>query len=146
MSERNDHAAVRLQHLATKLLRLTRSSQGEGVLTSAQYSAMATLHHRPGISLIDLARMEAVTHPTMSRIVKGLEKSGFIVRHASPDDRRSNLLYLTPCGQELYLRAAARREALFKTILSQLSPSAVSEISEVIERIAGSFDEQFRQR
>jgi hypothetical protein len=61
-------AAIRLQSLATRLLRSARSSHGKEDLGSAPYSAMAVLYDRRPLPLAHLARAEHVAHPTMSRM------------------------------------------------------------------------------
>jgi len=136
VTDDNDALVVRLQHLTTRLLRLARAPHGEIGLTSAQYSAMAVLYNQPGVSLVDLARVEAVAHPTMSRLIKGLEKNGMVQRVPDPNDGRSQLLSLSSKGMDLYRQAAARRIALFKTILAQLSPQTIAELTAAVEHVA----------
>ena len=136
MNERDDDPAVKLQHLATRLIRMARSPAGEGGITSSQYSAMAVLNDKGAISLVALARLEGVSHPTMSRIVAGLVRAGHVTRSANPADKRSQLLELSDEGRDLYLAKAERRIALFRMLLSRLSPATVAEIVEAMKDLS----------
>lgn len=136
MDEETKAVAVRLQALATRILRLARSANAEHALTSAQYSALAVLHERGAVSLVELARAERVAHPTMSRIVAGLEKRGAVARPADPGDRRMRRVDLTPEGRALYEQVAANRIAVTAAILGQLRPETRAEVLAVVARVA----------
>jgi DNA-binding MarR family transcriptional regulator len=127
-------AAQKIQHFATRLIRLARTTSKEHALSSAQYSAMALLAAHPGIAVVDLARREGVAHPTMSRLVAGLEKAGLVIRTKNPQDSRSSLITLTGTGERTYQDVAARRVMLFRMLLGQLSPGAVQEILGIVDR------------
>lgn len=87
--------AIRLQHFATRLIRIARATHKEHALSSAQYSVMALLNDQPGMSVVELARRESVAHPTMSRLISGLINRNFVSRAVDPADKRSGLLCLT---------------------------------------------------
>lgn len=135
--------AIRLQHFATRLIRIARSTHKEHSLSSAQYSAMALLNDRPGMKVVELARRESVAHPTMSRLIAGLIKLGFVSRSTDPADSRSGLLRLTAAGQKLYREVADRRITLFRMLLSQLSPETIAEILAVVDRMADPLETKF---
>lgn len=136
--------AVRLQHFATRLIRIARSTHKEHALSSAQYSVMALLNDRPGMSVVELARRECVAHPTMSRLISGLIKLSFVGRTVDPLDGRSGRLRLTPAGEKLYREVAERRIVLFRVLLAQLSPATIAEILVVVDRMADSVETAFQ--
>ncbi|WP_246586805.1 MarR family winged helix-turn-helix transcriptional regulator [Stakelama flava] len=135
-SEQSEQAAARLNQIATRLLRLARSPARNAGLSSAQYSAMGVIFQRPGISLVELAEHEAVRHPTMSRLVRALIQSELVRKSANEGDRRANHLELTAAGRKKYLLASERRIALFRLVLSRLSPGAREEVLSVAESMA----------
>jgi len=145
LDEETRQAAIRLQGLATRLLRLARSSAGDHGLGSAQYSAMAVLHQRGPLPLVELARAERVTHPTMSRVATGLAKRGLIERIDDPGDRRVRQLGLTPEGRALYETISANRVTVTAAILSQLRKETVAELVEAVDRVAGPLEEKLRR-
>jgi len=138
-------AAIRLQHLATRLLRLARSAHGKQGIGSAQYSAMAVLYDRGPLSLGELARAEHVSHPTMSRVVAGLVKMGAAERPADAADKRLRLVVLTAEGRDLYERICANRTAVIGTILSQLKPETVSELIDVVDKTVGPLERKLHK-
>lgn len=136
--------AERLQHFATRLIRIARSTHKEHSLSSAQYSVMALLNEEPGRSVVELARREGVAHPTMSRVIAVLIRLGLVIREPDSTDRRSGRLSLTPAGRKLYREVAERRVALFRLLLAQLRPETVSEVLAVTERMAEPLEKTFR--
>lgn len=137
--------AIRLQHFATRLIRLARSKHKEHSLSSAQYSVMALLNDCPGMSVVELARRESVAHPTMSRLIAGLIRLNFVSRTVDPADKRSGLLRLTPAGETLYRDIAGRRILLFQMLLAQLSPATITEVLTVVDRMADQVETAFHK-
>jgi len=144
MASAQTDPAEKLQHFATRLIRIARTTHKEHSLSSAQYSVLALLDQKPGSSVVELARREGVTHPTMSRLIAGLNKMGVVSRAPDLTDKRSRLLRLTPVGHKLYREVAERRVALFRMLLSQLRPETVAEILAVTERLAEPLEKAFR--
>jgi DNA-binding MarR family transcriptional regulator len=136
LDEATRRQAMRLQNLGTRLLRLARSPRGSHGISSAQYSALAMLYDRGAMSLVALARAERVTHPTMSRVVAGLERRGAVERSADAADRRSRRVALTEDGRALYERVCANRVALAGAILERLEPQSAADLLEVVAQTA----------
>lgn len=67
-------------------------------LTHVALSALASLERlgdaRPG----DLARVEGIAAPGMTRLLADLEGRGLVARSPDPDDGRSHRVRLTPAG------------------------------------------------
>jgi DNA-binding MarR family transcriptional regulator len=144
MNSDTSDPATQLQHFATRLLRIARSTHKEHALTSSQYSLMALLYERPGCSIVELARREGVAHPTISRIIAGLAKSGFVERKPHGSDKRVTILHLTPAGEQLYRDVAQRRVMLFRLMIAQLKPETVDEILALAERFAIPVENELR--
>ncbi|QDL94276.1 MarR family transcriptional regulator (plasmid) [Paroceanicella profunda] len=70
-------------------------------VTGIQYTVLAIVRARDGISSADLARRFFVTPQTMNEIVTGLEKRGLIERRELPGNRRILVTYLRPEGARL---------------------------------------------
>lgn len=132
MTEPSDVAA-RLQNVATRLLRQARLMDDGSTLTSAQYSVLSTLNSHPDVSLTELARLELVSHPTMSRIVAALIERGLVERRGGVRDKRSTRLSLTPAGREAYVSVYSRRLALIEALLSRLRRETVADLIQALE-------------
>jgi DNA-binding MarR family transcriptional regulator len=70
-------------------------------------STLATLDRTGPRRVTELAVVQRVKQPTMTSLVKGLERDGYAERRDDPDDRRAALVAITPAGQEA-LRARRR--------------------------------------
>ena len=140
MDEEIHASAVRLQILATRMLRLARSTHAEHKLTGAQYSALSVLHERGPLPLGELARVERVTHPTMSRVIAGLTRLGLVHRPVEGADRRLHHVALTPEGRALYEQVAANRIAIMSAIIGQLTPATRADVLEVVARVVNGIE------
>lgn len=103
---------VRLRLAVGRLNRRLRAVRGAG-LHPLQTSALATLADHGRLRLVDLARLEGVSAPTMSRGVAALESAGLVRRVPDPGDARSAWLELTDPGTAaLHAERADRAELL----------------------------------
>lgn len=80
--------------------RLDEALEPTGI-TAAQYAALTSLEHQPGLTAAALARHSFVTAQTTAQLVRGLEQRGLIVREPDPNSRRQVLLVLSPAGRAL---------------------------------------------
>ena len=145
MTRDTRQAAVALQASATRLLRMARSDHAKSGLGSAQYSALAVLYDRGPLPLTELARIERVAHPTMSRVVAGLAKLNAVQRREDGADRRSKLVELSPEGIALYERVCASRVSIMAAILGQMSDATVAEIIEVVGKVTDAMEASSRR-
>ena len=76
-------------------------------LRPAQYSVLAVIGANRGLSQADVSQMLGIERARLVRMLNRLEKRGLTQRLASPNDRRSHALQLTPAGQALLKRAKA---------------------------------------
>ena len=101
--------ANRLNSAAIHLLRRISRDDGADGVTGARLSALSVLVFGGAQSLSQLARREGVAAPTMSRIVDGLARDGFVERTTIEDDRRQRRVVVTEDGRRMLERGRARR-------------------------------------
>ena len=89
--------ATRLRLAVGRLSRRVRIDGGESV-PPLQLSALVTVEQHGPLRLSELARREAVTAPTMSRVLTALDEQGLVVRSPDPQDARGVLITLSPEG------------------------------------------------
>jgi DNA-binding MarR family transcriptional regulator len=112
--------ADQLHSVAIHLLRRLRVRDRETNVGPAQLSALSVLVFGGPRSLGELAEVEQVRPPTMSRIVAGLQRSGLVRRHATEDGRRVRL-EATPRGVSLMWEARKRRVESLASAVEKLS-------------------------
>src|SRR6476619_885434 len=93
--------ANRLRPVLLKLNRhLRREIQSLGV-TGGQASLLFTIQRQPGIGVRDLAALEGMSAPGMSKYVGRLEAAGLIVPAPTDEDRRRIGLRVSPEGERV---------------------------------------------
>jgi len=102
--------AASLQDLAHRIDRRLRSADAGGAIPPAQLSALAVLVAQGALTLGDLAAIEQVTPPSMSRTVDELERHGLVRRARDKRDRR--VVYAVATREGSRLLAEARHDRL----------------------------------
>ncbi len=105
--------------LARRLRQLRDESAGLG---SNQLSALAVLLDQGDLTMGQLAVLELVQPPSMTRIVNGLEERGLVTRTPDPDDRRTARVHLTEQGREVLMANRRRRDQWLTVRLADLQP------------------------
>jgi DNA-binding MarR family transcriptional regulator len=108
--------------LRVAVLRLARHlrQQAEGDVTPSTLSALSTIERRGPLTLGELAAIENVQPPTMTRIVGRLEEFGYVERQVDPNDRRVARATATAAGKEYAARARDRYNAYLAARIRQL--------------------------
>ena len=130
--------ADRLHSAAIHLLRRLRVEDEALGISAPRLSALSVLVFAGPKRIGELARIEQVEPPTMTRLVDGLVRDGLVVREPDPDDARAVRVKATPTGARTLRRGRARRVETLRARLASLSPTelaALGEGVEVLERI-----------
>lgn len=102
-------AAEALHSGAIRVLRLVRAEDAQAGIGPAQLSALSVLVFLGEKTVGELAALEQVRPPTMSRIVDGLVQKKLVERVSSSTDRRAVRITATPAGRKLLLAGRDRR-------------------------------------
>src|SRR5579864_4654555 len=94
---------------AIRLLRIVRVEDAHTGIGPAQLSALSVLVFVGMKTLGELATIEQVRPPTMSRIVDGLVKQNLVDRITEETDRRTIRITPTRKGRKLLLEGKTRR-------------------------------------
>jgi len=94
---------------AIRVLRLVRTEDAQAGIGPAQLSALSVLVFLGAKTVGELAALEQVRPPTMSRVVEGLVQRKLVQRVSSEGDRRTVQINATPAGRKLLLAGKSRR-------------------------------------
>ena len=97
-----------VQHLGRRL----RDIDARAGLTPARFSTLASLRFHASRNIGDLAADERVKAPSMTRLVRDMERDGLLTRTPDPADGRGVLIELTPRATALFDAVRARRDML----------------------------------
>jgi len=112
--------ATRLRLAVGRLARRIRLATND--IPPLQLSALATLDKHGPLRSGELAQREAVTAPTMTRVLAALAERGLVVREADPTDARSVRVSLSPAGIDALTRIRSERTALLGARVARLTP------------------------
>ncbi|HEY5274594.1 MAG TPA: MarR family transcriptional regulator [Acidimicrobiales bacterium] len=87
-------------------------------LTPPQYRMLVAIAHGP-ISSAELAKRIGVTAPSVTSMVRGLERRGAVSRTASVEDQRRMWLNVTPEGAKLLEDAESNTRARLEAIAAE---------------------------
>ena len=116
----HEDLATRLRIAVNRLQRKLRQQSLEG-LSPAQASALGTVNRLGRPTLGELAALEQVQPPSMTRIVASLADAGMVVRETDAADRRSVRVRLTPAGARALERMRTAKNAFLLRRLGDLS-------------------------
>lgn len=102
--------------------------------------SVATVAKRGPLRLAELAQLEQVSAPSMTRTVSELEARGLVERSVDPDDGRAFQVEVTPAGLEAILRARAARAQVIAEMLSGLDAADVASIEAALPALERATD------
>ncbi len=116
-----EELASRLRLSINRLHRRLRQESLAG-LSPAQASALGAVKRLGSPTLGELASIEQVQPPTMTRIVASLADAGMVTRVTDVTDRRSARVRITPAGKRNLERIRTLKNAFLTRRLADLSP------------------------
>jgi DNA-binding MarR family transcriptional regulator len=138
-TQNREAVADALHSAAIHLLRGVRKEDVRSGLGPARLSALSVLVFAGPMRLSDLARIEQVRPPTMTKVVAGLEARGLAKRRADADDARAVRMEATARGTKLLQEGRRRRVARLTEGLQALSADEldiVGRAAALIERVS----------
>ena len=133
--------ADRLHAAAIHLLRRLRVEDEALGISAPRLSALSVLVFGGPLRIGELAQIEQVEPPTMTRLVDGLERDGYVTRSSDPDDARAVRVVATHRGRDALLEGRRRRVEAFTVLLSSLPQRELATLARgvgALERALGS--------
>src|SRR5919112_6766372 len=127
--------AERAAQLRTAIVRTARRLRQEAAaetagLTPTSVAALATIERHGPMTPSEIAAIERVKRPTITRTLGCLEREGLIDRAPDPQDRRSALVSVNGAGRERLRRVRGRKNAYLARRMKELT----AEELEALER------------
>jgi DNA-binding MarR family transcriptional regulator len=137
--ETADEVARALREAITRLNRRLRQARPVGDLTFSQLSALTSLQLAGALTPRELADLERVQPPTMTKIVGKLEERGLVARTPHPTDGRQVILAATEAGRAVYAQFERARNEWLAQQLAELSPDerdTLARAAEILQQVA----------
>ena len=122
----------------SRRLRSERHPENE-LLPVGQLSVLGVLFRHGACTVGELAALERVQPPSMTRTVSCLEDGGYVVRERSATDRRQVVVALSDKGAQTLAGDRRRRDAWLAQRLRELSAderAVLRQAAPILERLA----------
>jgi DNA-binding MarR family transcriptional regulator len=136
LSERAAHLRMAIVRTARRL-RQEAAAETSG-LTPTSVAALATIERHGPLTPSEIAEIERVKRPTITRTLGCLEREGLIDRASDPADGRSSLVSVNGAGRERLRRLRGRKNAYLARRMKDLTDKEVETLeraAEILERM-----------
>lgn len=136
LSERAAHLRIAIVRTARRL-RQEAAAETSG-LTPTSVAALATIERHGPLTPSEIAAIERVKRPTITRTLVCLEREGLIDRARDPQDGRSALIRVNGAGRERLRRLRGRKNAYLARRMRDLTDEEVETLeraTEILERM-----------
>lgn len=103
-------------------------------LRSTQFSVLAAIRLRDGVSMSHLAHQLVTDRTTLTRNLKPLEREG-LIRITPGRDARTRLIALTDLGRSTLLEAAPMREEAQAKVEAAIGPEKYGALLETLHQV-----------
>ncbi len=124
-----------------RLARRLRLEKSSDALSMNQLATLGTLNRCGQLTVGELARIERVKPPSMTRTVNSLDEAGLVTRRPHPTDRRQVVVDLTPAARQVLEEDRRRRDAWLAqrlAVLSREQRAALRDVAPLLEELARS--------
>ena len=121
-----------LHSAAIRMLRRLRQEDVESGIGPARLSVLSILVFEGPSTVGELAALEQVKPPTMSRLVSGLEHDGLARRRGDVRDGRLVQVFPTGKGRKILEKAREKRLSTLARRLKNLSPEELALVQEAV--------------
>ncbi|MDH6354967.1 DNA-binding MarR family transcriptional regulator [Dysgonomonas sp. PH5-45] len=116
--------------------KMFRNFRKEGLdITPEQWSVLYFLWKEDGVLQQKLCEATFKDKPSMTRLIDNLVKQGFVFRLTPPNDRRSNLIYLTDKGRGIQPAARRAMQATMHDALIGINAEGLERVKTVLKLI-----------
>jgi DNA-binding MarR family transcriptional regulator len=125
--------------------RLRQEAASEATdLTPTSTAALATIDRHGPLMPSELAEIERVKRPTVTRTLGCLDRAGLIERTPDPADGRSSLVSVNSAGRERLRRLRGRKNAYLARRMRDLPNSDVATLERAAEILEGILEDERR--
>lgn len=127
-----DASVVARLRLVTMRLARPLRQQSEGDVTASMLSALASIARLGPLTLGELASVEQVQPPSMTKIVGKLEDLRYVVREPDAHDRRVTRVRVSDEGEDYVARSRTLRNAYLAERLERLDAGERAQVAAVL--------------
>jgi DNA-binding MarR family transcriptional regulator len=130
-----DTIGYQIGRVRQEYMRLFTRHFDELSLTPAQFATLMAIEENPGTSQANLCAVLDTDPSRMVAIIDDLEARGLAARSASPTDRRTRVVTITPEGEKYLIRGREIAVMLDKLIVEGLEEREAEQFLSILKRI-----------
>lgn len=108
-------------------------------LTDVQFNVLSLLKlqsgEERGLTQVELSRMMLVNRANITTLIDRMEKSDLVVRRSVPDDRRYNVIELTPHGLAMWSRVAEVYKEKVRHLMGPLTEEELKSLVTILQKV-----------
>lgn len=147
MSSKNtsdpEKAANMIHSAAIHLLRRLRKTDETSGISAARLSILSVLVFTGDKTPGELAQIEQVKPPTMTKLIQGLETDGLVIRRVHAGDKRASRIRVTAKGRRKLIKAQKLRIQTLSELMQSLDPEEIQTLTDaslLMEKLSASRD------
>ena len=125
-----------LKHAQQQLVQASAPALAPYGIDGRELAVLAVLAAEVPLSQQEAADQLGVDRTTMVALVDTLEGKGLVERHRSPQDRRKNIVQLTPAGQDCLSGAGQARAQVEREFLAPLGGTLERQFLRALQLLA----------
>ena len=127
---------LQVQNTAFALFVERRHTRDPAQPTRIQVHVLAAIQEGHATSVSDVAELLRVSVPTASQLVNTMVERGWIARKIPSEDRRRQLIHLTPDGEKLLAARINARIERLRALIAAMNEEERIRLVQVAERVA----------
>ncbi|MFP3368275.1 MULTISPECIES: homoprotocatechuate degradation operon regulator HpaR [unclassified Pseudomonas] len=104
-------------------------------LTEQQWRVIRILRQQGELESHQLAELACILKPSMSGVLKRLERDGIVARRKSPEDQRRVFISLTEAGQQAFLAMSEEMTHNYDKILAQFGEDKLQQLMQLLDEM-----------
>jgi DNA-binding MarR family transcriptional regulator len=122
-----------LKHAQSKLAETSAEALAPFGVDGHELAVLVVLSGEEPLSQVEAAGRLGVDRTTMVSLIDRLEDHGLVARRRSPQDRRKNIVELTPTGEDCLHRAEQARRSAERRFLSPLDEETAASLIRALQ-------------
>ncbi|MGA2615834.1 MAG: MarR family transcriptional regulator [Spirochaetia bacterium] len=127
---------VKLAYIAMR--REMDASVRKAGITTTQWQALGVLYHMPGLTHSELVDHMGIEPPSLTSLVNGMERKGWLKRERSETDARVKRLFLTARGRRLIEGLRKATEPIERRMAAALTDSERESLKSLLRTLVES--------
>lgn len=127
--------------------KMYRNFKKEGLdITPEQWTVLSFLWKEDGVTQQKLCDATFKDKPSMTRLIDNMVKQDLVIRQTPPNDRRSNLIYLTDKGKRIQEKATTAVMEAMTYALAGIDEQGLEQVRNILKIVFENIQEALNER